>query len=406
MTSIAAARDLLRRFPIMDGHNDLPWALRENAERDLDSVDLSAQVTATHTDLPRLARGGVGAQFWSVYVPAGLQGDAAVTATLQQVDLVHEMVRRYPAALELALTAADVERILPTGKVASLLGAEGGHSIACSLSVLRALHTLGVRYLTLTHNQNVPWADSATDEPAAGGLTGFGREVIREMQRLGMLVDLSHVSAGTMRDALDAAEAPVIFSHSSARALCDHPRNVPDDMLSRLPGNGGVCMVTFVPAFVSQACRDWELEFGAEMERWGLDHRDYASRRQLRPEWAAAHPRPAATLSQVADHVDHVREVAGIEHVGIGGDFDGTDQLPDGLQDVSCYPALIAEMLARGWSEADCGQLASGNILRVMHEAQAAAQAISARRGPSRARIEDVDEPGEPRAAAEQPGVS
>jgi membrane dipeptidase len=406
MTSIAAARDLLRRFPIMDGHNDLPWVLRENAERDLDSVDLSAQVTATHTDLPRLARGGVGAQFWSVYVPAGLQGDAAVTATLQQVDLVHEMVRRYPAALELALTAADVERILPTGKVASLLGAEGGHSIACSLSVLRALHTLGVRYLTLTHNQNVPWADSATDEPAAGGLTGFGREVIREMQRLGMLVDLSHVSAGTMRDALDAAEAPVIFSHSSARALCDHPRNVPDDMLARLPGNGGVCMVTFVPAFVSQACRDWELEFGAEMERWGLDHRDYASRRQLRPEWAAAHPRPAATLSQVADHVDHVREVAGIEHVGIGGDFDGTDQLPDGLQDVSCYPALIAEMLARGWSEADCGQLASGNILRVMHEAQAAAQAISARRGPSRARIEDVDEPGEPRAAAEQPGVS
>jgi membrane dipeptidase len=406
MTSIAAARDLLRRFPIMDGHNDLPWALRENAERDLDSVDLSAQVTGTHTDLPRLARGGVGAQFWSVYVPAGLQGDAAVTATLQQVDLVHEMVRRYPAALELALTAADVERILPTGKVASLLGAEGGHSIACSLSVLRALHALGVRYLTLTHNQNVPWADSATDEPAAGGLTGFGREVIREMQRLGMLVDLSHVSAGTMRDALDAAEAPVIFSHSSARALCDHPRNVPDDMLARLPGNGGVCMVTFVPAFVSQACRDWELEFGAEMERWGLDHRDYASRRQLRPEWAAAHPRPAATLSQVADHVDHVREVAGIEHVGIGGDFDGTDQLPDGLQDVSCYPALIAEMLARGWSEADCGQLASGNILRVMHEAQAAAQAISARRGPSRARIEDVDEPGEPRAAAEQPGVS
>jgi membrane dipeptidase len=400
MTSTpAAARDLLRRFPIMDGHNDLPWVLRENAELSIASADLAAQVTGTHTDLPRLALGGVGAQFWSVYVPAGLQGDAAVTTTLEQIDLVHEMIRRYPDALELALTAADVERILATGKVASLLGAEGGHSIASSLSVLRALHALGVRYLTLTHNRNVPWADSATDEPAVGGLTAFGREVVGEMQRLGMLVDLSHVSAGTMRDALDAAEAPVIFSHSSARVLCDHPRNVPDDMLARLPGNGGVCMVTFVPAFVSQACRDWELAFEAEMQRWGLDHRDYASRRQLGPEWAAAHPRPVATLSQVADHADHVREVAGIDHVGVGGDYDGTDQLPDGLQDVSCYPALIAEMLARGWSEADCGQLASGNILRVMREAQAAAQVISAHRGPSRVRIEDADGPS-------QPGVS
>ena len=255
----AAARDLLRRFPIMDGHNDLPWVLREHAELGIDSADLAAQVTGTHTDLPRLALGGVGAQFWSVYVPAGLQGDAAVSTTLEQIDLVREMIRRYPDTLELALTAADVERILGTGKVASLLGAEGGHSIASSLSVLRALHALGVRYLTLTHNRNVPWADSATDEPAAGGLTAFGRQVVGEMQRLGMLVDLSHVSAGTMRDALDTAEAPVIFSHSSARALCDHPRNVPDDMLARLPDNGGVCMVTFVPAFVSQACRDWEL---------------------------------------------------------------------------------------------------------------------------------------------------
>ena len=396
MTSTAAARDILRRFPIMDGHNDLAWVLREDAELGIDSTDLAAQVTGTHTDLPRLALGGVGAQFWSVYVPAGLQGDAAVSTTLEQIDLVHEMIRRYPAALELALTAADVERILAAGKVASLLGAEGGHSIASSLSVLRALHALGVRYLTLTHNRNVPWADSATDEPAAGGLTAFGREVVGEMQRLGMLVDLSHVSAGTMRDTFDAAQAPVIFSHSSARALCDHPRNVPDDMLARLPGNGGVCMVTFVPAFVSQACRDWELAFGAEMERSGLDHRDYASRQQLRPEWAAAHPRPAATLSQVADHVDHVREVAGIDHVGVGGDYDGTDQLPDGLQDVSCYPALIAEMLARGWSEADCGQLASGNILRVMREAEVAAKVISARRGPSRARIEDIDGPPRP----------
>src|SRR5450755_574521 len=395
MTSTpAAARDLLRRFPIMDGHNDLPWVLRENAELGIDSADLAAQVTGTHTDLPRLALGGVGAQFWSVYVPAGLQGDAAVTTTLEQIDLVREMIRRYPDALELALTATDVERILAAGKVASLLGAEGGHSIASSLSVLRALHALGVRYLTLTHNRNVPWADSATDEPAVGGLTEFGREVVREMQRLGMLVDLSHVAATVMRDALDEAQAPVIFSHSSARALCDHPRNVPDDMLARLPGNGGVCMVTFVPAFVSQACRDWELAFGAEMERRGFDHRDYASRRQLGPEWAAAHPRPAATLSQVADHADHVREVAGIEHVGVGGDYDGTDQLPDGLEDVSCYPALIAELMHRGWTGEDCGKLAGGNILRVMREAAGAARELSGRRAPSTARIEDLDGPG------------
>ncbi len=397
-SSPTAARELLRRFPVMDGHNDLPWALREMAGRSKDPVDLAGPVTGTHTDLPRLASGGVGAQFWSVYVPAELAGDAAVIATIEQIDLVRDMIRRYPAALELALTAADVEWILATGKVASLLGAEGGHSIGCSLSVLRALHALGVRYLTLTHNRNVPWADSATDEPAAGGLTAFGREVVSEMQRLGMLVDLSHVSAGTMRDALGAAQAPVIFSHSSARALCDHPRNVPDDMLARLPANGGVCMVTFVPAFVSQVCRDWELEFAAEMQRRDLDSKEMAGRKQLLPEWTAGHPRPAATLAQVADHVDHVREVAGIDHVGIGGDYDGTDQLPDGLQDVSCYPGLIAELLARGWSEADCGQLASGNILRVMHEAQAAASTISARQAPSRARIEDLDGTAQPAA--------
>src|SRR6266571_4012702 len=390
-SSLAAARDLLSRFPIMDGHNDLAWALREIAGHSDEPVDIAAPVPGTQTDLPRMASGGVGVQFLSLYVPAQLAGEAAVVATIEQIDLVHDLIRRYPDALELALTAADVEWILATGKVASLIGAEGGHSIACSLGVLRALHALGVRYLTLTHNRNVPWADSATDEPACGGLTAFGREVVAEMQRLGMLVDLSHVSPGTMRDAFDAAQAPVIFSHSSARALCDHPRNVPDDMLARLPGNGGVCMVTFVPAFVSQLCRDWDLEFTAELRRRDLDHQDMATRKQLLPEWEAGHPRPVATLSQVADHVDHVREVAGIDHVGIGGDYDGTDQLPDGLPDVSCYPALIAELLDRGWSEADCGQLASGNILRVMHEAQAAAAVISARRPPSQARIEDLD---------------
>jgi membrane dipeptidase len=391
-TALVAARDLLSRHPVLDGHNDLPWTLRVADELDLDTTDLAGPVATIQTDLPRLRRGGVGAQFWSVYVSAELAGETAVTTTLEQIDLVHELIRRYPDALELALTAADVERITAQGKVASLIGAEGGHSIGCSLGTLRALYALGVRYLTLTHNRNLPWADSATDEPAAGGLTGFGREVVREMQRLGMLVDLSHVSPGTMRDALEVAEGPVIFSHSSALAICDHPRNVPDDVLARLPGNGGVCMVTFVPSFISQACRDWEREFAEDMKRRGLDVRNVAGRGQARAEraaWAAKHPRPAVTLAEVADHVEHVREAAGIDHVGVGSDYDGVDWLPEGLEDVSCYPALIAELLGRGWSEADCGRFASGNILRTIKDAEATARAISARRGPSRSRIEE-----------------
>jgi membrane dipeptidase len=385
----ARARELLSRFPLVDGHNDLAWELREAGREDLVQTDLAGPVQFTHTDLPRIAAGGLAAQFWSVFVPATLPGDGAVAATLEQVDLVRRMIRRYPDVLELALTAADVERIFAAGKVASLIGAEGGHCIASSMGVLRALHGLGVRYLTLTHNANVPWADSATDEPKAGGLTDFGREVVGEMQRLGMLVDLSHVSPATMRDALDAAEAPVIFSHSSARALCDHPRNVPDEILARLPANGGVCMVTFVPAFVSPECRAWESDLTAEMERRGLDPGDWASRARVRPEWAQGHPRPVATLAQVANHIEHVREVAGVDHVGIGSDFDGMAQVPEGLADVSCYPALIAELLDRGWPEEDCARLAGGNILRVMREAEAAAWAIGAQRGPSTARIED-----------------
>jgi membrane dipeptidase len=392
------ARALLSRSPLVDGHNDLAWELREAGAQDLGVTDLAAPVGFTHTDLPRLAEGRVGAQFWSVYVPASLAGEAAVATTLEQIDLVRHLVGSYPAALELALTAGDVERIFAAGRVASLLGAEGGHSIACSLGVLRVLYRLGVRYLTLTHNANVPWADSATDEPAAGGLTAFGREVVAEMQRLGMLVDLSHTAPDTMRDAFDAAAAPVIYSHSSARALCDHPRNVPDEMLARLPGNNGVCMVTFVPAFVSQQCREWEQGLNAEMERRGTDTGDRAARASARQEYARGNPAPRATLAQVADHAGHVREVAGVEHVGIGGDFDGTDDLPDGLADVSCYPRLIAELLERGWSERDCALLAGGNVLRVMREAEAAAQAISARRGPSMARIEDAG--GHPPAGA------
>ncbi len=388
---LTAARELLDKYPLIDGHNDLPWALRAAGSLDPARTDIAAPVEFTHTDLPRLARGGVGAQFWSVYIPAELQGEAAVATTLEQIDLVRQLVARYPETLELALTADDIERIAGAGRLASLIGAEGGHSIACSLGTLRALYQLGVRYMTLTHNLNVPWADSATDTPAAGGLTEFGREVVREMQRLGMLVDLSHVAATTMNDALDVAEAPVIFSHSSARAVCDHPRNVPDPVLARLAANGGVCMITFVPAFVSPACREWELEFIAEVERQGLDHRNWAGLKEVRREFQARNPQPKASLQDVVEHAEHVREVAGIDHIGIGGDFDGVDRLPQGLEDVSCYPALIAALLDRGWSQPDCGKLAHGNLVRVLKDAEAAAGLIAAQRRPSAARIEDLD---------------
>jgi membrane dipeptidase len=361
------ARDLLGRFPLVDGHNDLPWALRKRPGGD---ANLAAPVDGTHTDLPRLAAGRVGAQFWSVYVPATLAGDGAVAAVLEQIDLTRRLIAGYPEALGLALTAADVERIFASGRVASLLGAEGGHAIAGSLGVLRMLYALGVRYMTLTHNANVGWADSATDEPQAGGLTEAGRDVVREMQRIGMLVDLSHVSPDTMRDTLDVAGAPVIFSHSSARAVCDAPRNVPDDVLARLAANGGVCMVTFVPAFVSQECADWMAGLKAEAARRGLDPRDLGKLFSIKPEWEQEHPVPRATLTQVADHIDHVRRVAGAEHVGLGGDFDGTDDVTAGLEDVSTYPALFAELLRRGWTEADCAALAGGNVLRALRAAE------------------------------------
>jgi membrane dipeptidase len=372
------ATALLTRHPLIDGHNDLAWELREARGPDAELTDLAAPVGFTQTDLPRLAQGRVGAQFWSVFVPGSLAGEAAVATTLEQIDFVRRMAARYPEALELALTAADVERIFAAGKVASMMGAEGGHSINSSLGVLRSLYELGVRYMTLTHNSNVGWADSATDEPDCGGLSEFGRLVVAEMNRLGMLVDLSHVSPQTMHAALDAAAAPVIFSHSSARALCDHPRNVPDEVLAELPANNGVCMVTFVPRFVSQQCWDWDRELEADMERRGMDPHDRAARAAARQEREQAGPAPRATLAQVADHVEHVRDVAGARHVGIGSDFDGSEELPDGLGDVSCYPALFAALLDRGWSEPDCALLAGGNVLRVMREAEAASRALSA----------------------------
>jgi membrane dipeptidase len=366
---------MLSRFPLIDGHNDLPWQIREKFDLDPVKAHLTGRVEGTDTDIPRLVEGGVGGQFWSVYVPASLAGDAAVTAVFEQVDVVHRMIAAYPDRFRLALTADDVDAAFTAGKVASLLGAEGGHSINGSLGVLRSLYALGVRYLTLTHNDNVGWADSATDAPDCGGLSDFGREVVAEMQGLGMLVDLSHVAVSTMNDALDVAHAPVIFSHSSTRALTDNPRNVPDDVLRRLAGNGGVCMVAFVPFFVSQECTDWLAGLKAFAAGRGLDPDNLAEVFAQIPDWEKGNPMPAATLAQVADHIDHVREVAGIAHVGIGADYDGTPALPQGLQDVSRYPALFHELQRRHWSEPDLKALAGANILRTLRDAESHASA-------------------------------
>jgi membrane dipeptidase len=391
MTSLEQARELLREFPVVDGHNDLPWALREQVRYDLDARDIAEDQSAhLHTDLARLRAGGVGAQYWSVYVRSDLPG--AVTATLEQIDCVRRLIDRHPGELRAALSAADMEAARAEGRIASLMGAEGGHSIDNSLATLRALYALGVRYMTLTHNDNVAWADSATDEPGVGGLSAFGREVVREMNREGMLVDLSHVAATTMRDALDTSTAPVIFSHSSARAVCDHPRNIPDDVLERLPANGGMAMVTFVPKFVLQAAVDWTAAADENMRAHGFHHLDTS------PEAMKVHrafeertPRPVATVSTVADHLDHMREVAGVDHLGIGGDYDGTPFTPHGLDDVSGYPNLVAELLDRGWSQADLAKLTWKNAVRVLGAAEDVARALQATRGPSNATLEDLD---------------
>ncbi len=390
---LARARDLLAAHPVVDGHNDLPWALREQVAYDLDRFDLAADQSAlTHTDIPRLRAGGVGGQFWSVYVSVELTGGAAVTATLEQIDVVRRMTERHPDAFRLALTADDMEEARAAGRIASLMGAEGGHSIDCSLAVLRSLYELGVRYMTLTHNDNTPWADSATDEPAHHGLTAFGEEVVREMNRLGMLVDLSHVSPDTMRDALRVSEAPVLFSHSSARAVCDHPRNIPDDVLALLPGNGGVAMATFVPKFVLPEAIAWTNAADENMRAHGLHHLDTTPEGMaVQRAYEEAHPRPTATAATVADHLDHMREVAGVDHVGIGGDFDGTAFTPADLADVSGYPNLIAELLRRGWSEADLAKLTWRNAVRVLRDAESAAAVLRAKRGPSTATIGDLD---------------
>ena len=359
---------------VMDGHNDLPWAVRELCAYDFDAVDLVGGDSRLQTDIPRLRAGGVGAQFWSAFVPASLAGDAAVTATLEQIDFVHRMVARYRDHFSLATSADGAEAAARSGRIASLLGIEGGHSINNSLGTLRMMYSLGVRYMTLTHNSNVPWADAATDVPAVGGLTGFGREVVREMNRLGMFVDLSHVSADVMRDALATTSAPVIFSHSCARALCDINRNAPDDVLARLPGNGGVCMVTFVPMFVSQGVAQWYLETLDRVEAAGGDRRDFGQVDAVLGPRLTADPPPPCTVDDVADHVDHVREVAGVDYVGIGGDYDGTTLTPHEMADVSSYPLLVETLRARGWSQADLIKLTHGNALRAMRSMEDAAQ--------------------------------
>ncbi|NEC63088.1 dipeptidase [Streptomyces sp. SID9727] len=389
------ARELLAEYPVVDGHNDLPWALREQAGYDLAVRDIATDQSAhLHTDIPRLRAGGVGAQFWSVYVRSDLAGDAAVSATLEQIDVVAELLERYPADLRRALTADDMEAARAEGRIASLMGAEGGHSIDNSLGTLRGLHALGVRYMTLTHNDNIAWADSATDEPGVGGLSPFGHEVVREMNRTGMLVDLSHVAATTMRDALTTSVAPVMFSHSSARAVCDHPRNIPDDVLAQLPANGGIAMATFVPKFVLPEAVAWTRAADENLRAHGLHHLDTTERAmKLHAAFEAANPRPAATVATIADHLDHMREVAGVDHIGIGGDYDGTAFLPQGLESVAGYPNLIAELLRRGWSAADLAKLTWRNAVRVLRAAEDVARDLRARRGPSHATIAELDAP-------------
>jgi membrane dipeptidase len=390
--ALARARKLLAKHPLIDGHNDLPWAIREyeKAPRDVVAYDLR-QRTPGQTDFERLKAGGVGGQFWSVYVPAEDPSIGYAKTQLEQIDIARRVIARYPDRLQLALTADEVERAMKRGRVASLLGMEGGHVLENSLGALRAYYDLGARYLTLTHGTTLDWADAAGDPPRHGGLTRFGEEVVREMNRLGMLVDLSHVTPETMDDALRVSEAPVIFSHSSARALCDHVRDVPDDILERLPGNGGIVMVTFVAAFISDDLAKVSAPLWAEAKAKLAGIKDPAARRQVSQEMNAQVPPIPVTIAQVADHVEHVRKMAGVDHVGLGGDFDGNDRWPEGLEDVSGYPRLFAELIRRGWSDRDLRKLAQGNLLRVLRGAEATARRLQASRPASLATIEGLD---------------
>jgi membrane dipeptidase len=356
---IDQAQAILRESPLIDGHNDLPWQYRQRASGDLAKLDIRDRQPMLHTDIPRLRQGGVGGQFWSIYVPVGTEGKDAVRATLEQFDIVYQLVGRHSDVFEMARTAAEAERIFKAGKIASLMGIEGGHSIDNSLATLRMFYRLGARYMTLTHSANTPWADSATDKPVHDGLTPFGESVVREMNWLGMMVDISHVSADTMNAVLRITQAPVLFSHSSARAVTNSPRNVPDDVLAKLPANGGVVMVTFVPPYVSEEVRAYE---------------------GLSAEQKQREPAPRASMAQVADHIDHIRKVAGINHLGLGSDFDGITSVPQNLEDVSKFPVLIAELLRRGYSRDDVRKIAGQNVLRVMRQVEQAAARLQKER--------------------------
>jgi membrane dipeptidase len=389
----AMVREILRQVPLIDGHNDAPWAIRTRVSNHLagfDFRDTTSIESPMHTDLERLRAGGVGGQFWSVWVPVDLPGAEAVVTVLEQIDLVDRLVERYPNDLELALTADDIVRIHRDGKIASLIGVEGGHCIDNSLAVLRQLFAVGARYMTLTHWTNTDWVDAATDAPAHDGLSPFGEVVVREMNRLGMLVDLSHVSAATMSDVLDITRAPVIFSHSCAGALNPHPRNVPDDVLKRVASNGGVVMVNFGSYFLDPKITERHAAYKAEEARLSVLHPgDPDVVKAGTRAWLDANPLWTVPLAALADHIDHVRAVAGVDHVGLGSDFDGIKELPAGMEDVSGYPALLAELLRRGWSREDVAKVAGLNLLRVMRETERVASTLRATEMPFEARIDD-----------------
>ncbi|MEP6982638.1 MAG: dipeptidase [Sphingomicrobium sp.] len=371
---------ILKATPLIDGHNDVAEQLAESYKRNVDGLASGTDQRPDHplmTDMARLRQGRVGGQFWSVYIDGTITGDAAIRETLLQIDIVKRMIAAYPKDLEQAYTADDVVRIHKSGKVASMIGIEGGRQIGGSLAALRQFYNLGARYMTLTHNQTTEWADSATDDPKYDGLSPFGVTVVHEMNRIGMLVDLSHVSLATMKDAIAASRAPVIFSHSSARAIGGHPRNVPDDVLQLLRANGGVAMANWVPSFLSDAVWQWSAEQSAEEARLKAIHREStAAVKAGLKTWEAAHPRPAVTVSNAADHIEHVAEVAGYDHVGIGADLDGIPFTPDGLTGVQAYPLVFAELIRRGWSEANLAKLAGGNVLRVMRQAEQVAASM------------------------------
>ncbi len=399
----ARVAHVLQQTPLIDGHNDLPWEIRERFQGRLSAIDLksdtsklptAADSAPLMTDLARLRAGRVGGQFWSVWVPVQVKGPEAVQDTLEQIDLVKRMAANYPADLAIAYSAADVRRIHRSGRIASMIGIEGGHQINESLAVLRQMYELGARYMTLTHVLNTRWADAATDAPVHHGLTAFGQEVVREMNRLGMLVDLSHVSPDTMRAALAVTAAPVIFSHSSARALVDHPRDVPDDILQAVAANGGVVMVNFNPGYVSAARNQWDADRAAEQARessppyGGLYIGQPERAKAALEQWERDHPKPVATLAQVADHIDHIRRVAGVDHVGLGSDFDGIPEGPRGLGGVDDYPALLGELMRRGWSDADVARVAGENVLRVMAACERVAATLRAERPASEVLID------------------